>query len=173
MMLPSHLLASLLLGLLMARVRPFEARDWALALGFGVAIDLDHLLQFPAYVATHGTAALAPTAMMQWGGAWQGFMHGPWALALVVPAILVFRSPIPLVFWGLHMVQDFVIARHYVHFGGPVEWAIVGALLAAVLLVLQADRDGAPFLDHARRTFGLARVVAPAVADLPEPARGS
>jgi hypothetical protein len=53
------------------------------------------------------------------------------------------------------MVQDFVIARHYVHFGGPVEWAIVGALAALVVLVLQLDRNGAPFLDHAWRTFRL------------------
>ena len=168
MMLPSHLLASLLLGLLLCRVRPFEARDWALALGFGVAIDLDHLLQFPSYVATHGVAALSPTAMLQWGGAWQGFMHGPWALALVVPAMLAFRSPLPLVFWGLHMVQDFVIARHYVHFGGPVEWGIVALLLAAVVLVLHLGRDGAPLWDHALRTFGLlAPPAAPVEPDVP------
>jgi hypothetical protein len=155
MMLPSHLLASLLLGLLLARSRPLEARDWLLALGFGVVIDLDHLLQLPAYVATHGTAALTPTAVLHWGGAWQGFMHTGWALLLVVPAMLVFRSWLPLVFWGLHMLQDFVVARHLVRFGGPIEWLIVALLAGAVLLVLHLGRDGAPLLDHAWRTFGL------------------
>lgn len=154
-MLPSHLLASLLLGLLLARFRPFEARDWLLAVGFGVAIDADHLLQFPAYVATHGTAALTPTAMLHWGGAWQGFMHTGWALLLVLPAMLVFRSWLPLVFWGLHMVQDFVVARHYVHFGGVGEWVVVGAMAGLLVLVLHLGRDGAPFWEHAWRTFGL------------------
>ena len=170
MMLPSHLLATLLLGLLLARLRPMEARDWLLALAFGVVIDLDHVLQAPVYVATHGWAALTPAAMLQWGGAWQGFMHGPWALLLVVPAVVLFRSPLPLVFWGLHMVQDFVIARHYVRFGGPVEWAIVAVLAACLVLAVHAGRDGAGFLDHARRTFGLA--AAPALAE-GEPAPGA
>lgn len=166
-MLPSHLLATLLLGLLLSRVRPFKARDWLLALGFGVAVDLDHALQFPAYVAAHGVAALTPAAMLQWGGAWQGFMHGPWGLALVAPAVIAFRSPLPLVFWGLHMVQDFVVARHYVRFGGPAEWAIVALLAAAVLVALHLGRDGASLQDHAWRTFGLPPPAPAPVADVP------
>ena len=139
MMLPSHLLATLLLCLLVSLVRPVAPREWILALVFGVAIDLDHLLQLPTYVATHGAAALRPGAILQWGGAWQGFLHTPWALLVVVPAWLFFASWFPLAFWGLHMVQDFVIARHFVHFGGPVEWAIDVALLLLVAALFTRD----------------------------------
>ena len=54
MMFQSHLLATLLGCALVGLVRPMDARAWTLALLFGVAIDLDHLLQIPTYAATHG-----------------------------------------------------------------------------------------------------------------------
>ena len=160
MMLPSHLLATLLLGLVVCRVwRPFTRTQWLLAIGFGVAIDVDHLIQVPAYLAMHGTAALAPGQMLQWGAAWQGFMHTPWALLLVAPLALLYRSIVPFAFWGLHMAQDFVIARHYVPWGGPLEWAIVAALLAAVGALVWADhrRHGADrsLPRHVAMTFGV------------------
>ena len=139
MMFPSHLLATLLGCALLALVRPVSPREWLLAVSFGVLIDLDHVLQFPAYVATHGWSAATPAAMLEWGGAWQGFMHTPWALALVLPACFVFTSWFPLAFWGLHMVQDFVIARHLVRFGGPIEWAIDVALLAVLTMLVLRD----------------------------------
>lgn len=139
MMLPSHLLATLLGCALIGLVRPVAPREWALALAFGVAIDLDHLLQIPAYVASHGWQALTPATMSHWGASWQGFFHTPWALAVVAPACLLFTSWFPLAFWGLHMVQDFVIARHFVHFGGPVEWMIVGVLAALLAVVVIRD----------------------------------
>lgn len=158
MMLPSHLLATLLLGLLLSRLvrRPFGARDWLLAVGFGVAIDVDHLLQVPRYVMENGWGTfLRPAEMMAWGSQWQGFMHSAWALPLVVGATVAFRSPWPALFWGLHMVLDFVVARHYVRFGSGVEWVIVLLMAAAVGFLLHAGRGATPLLPHAARTFGL------------------
>lgn len=131
MMFPSHLLgaACLGLGIGLLRGRPFSRQEWTLALAFGVLIDLDHLLAIPAYVSQVGVAAaLDPTNSFSYGAAWQGFMHKPAALALVAPAMLLWRSAWPGVFWGLHMVQDFVIARHYVGFGSVEEFAIMGGL---------------------------------------------
>ena len=159
-MLPSHLLATLLLGLVASRAwRPFTRTQWLLAIGFGVAIDVDHLVQVPAYLAMHGTAALAPGQMLSWGSAWQGFMHTPWALLLVAPFALLYRSLVPFAFWGLHMAQDFVVARHYVHWGGAMEWAIVAALLAAVCALVWTDHQrrgaGRSLPRHAAVTFGV------------------
>lgn len=141
MMFPSHLLATLLAGLLLAKVRPWDAKAWALAVGFGVVIDLDHLLQIPRYAATHGgVASLAEVGeVMRWGADWQGFMHTPWAALVVLGACVVFASWAPAAFWGLHMFQDFVVAKHFVTFGGALEWAIVAALAALVLAVLAWD----------------------------------
>jgi hypothetical protein len=158
MMVQSHLLATLLLGLV-AGLR--SRRDWALAVGFGVAMDLDHLLQVPAYVATHRAAALDVGAAVRWGHEWQGFMHTPWALALVLPATLLWRSWIPLAFWALHLVLDFVVATRLVVFGSWQEYAVDAALVGALAAVvaLRHRRDGRPlsFARYALATFGLAR----------------
>lgn len=161
MMIQSHFLAAVLLGLILSRWRAFTPRDWALALGFSVVIDLDHLLQFPAYLATHGTAGLTPSTMLKWGHAWQGLMHTPWALALVLPFAIYYRSVVPVLFWGLHMVQDYVIAARFVVWGSGLEWIIDAALLLAVLGVFVWEHRAAPrhaFLHrHVAATFGLFR----------------
>lgn len=157
MMLPSHLLGTVLLGLLVSRWRPLSPTEWLLALAFGVAIDLDHLLQIPAYVQANGLAALRPEPMSRWGSNWQGFMHTPWALAVVLGAAVLSKSWVPPVFWALHMVQDFVIARHLVHFGGTLEWGIVAALALVVAALLLLDHRLAPrsprFVAHAVALF--------------------
>ena len=175
MMFPSHLLGTVLLGLLLSRIVPFQARDWVIALTFGVLIDLDHLLQIPAYIQANGLAALKPGEMAQWGGAWQGIMHKPVALALVGFASLALWSWLPLTFWGLHMFQDFVIARHFVTFGGPLEWAIIVALAGIVGLILVLDHRftapaGLSLRDHAAARFGIAALLIPAAAAAPDAA---
>ena len=139
MLLPSHLLATVAGCAILSRVRPLRRTEWLLALAFGVAIDLDHLLQIPAYVATHSWSDMTPAKIAAWGGAWQGFMHTPWALVTVVPACVAFRSLVPAAFWALHLVQDFVVARHLVVYGSATEWAIVGALLALVAALAVDD----------------------------------
>lgn len=163
-MFPSHLLGALLLGALISWARPLKPHEWLLALGFGVAIDLDHALQFPVYVASHGMAGLTPASMLTWGGAWQGFMHTPWALALVVPACMTYRTWVPAAFWLLHMFQDFVVARHYVAFGSATEWGIVLALLALVAALFVAEHRShgavAPFGRHVGARLGFDRVAA-------------
>lgn len=162
MMLPSHLLASLLVGLVLSQLRRFRPRDWFLAIGFGVAIDLDHLLQLRSFLLAHGgLGRMDASTVVHWGGSWQGFMHTPLALVLVIPAVLIFRSVVPAAFWLLHMFQDFVIARHYVVFGSPTEWAVDVALLAGVLGLLALDRwrhgSGAPLHLHAASLVGWTR----------------
>lgn len=144
MMLPSHLLGTVLLGLALSRLRPFAPKDWLLAVAFAVLIDLDHLLQLPGYLLANGVQGLDPRTMLQQGAAWQGFMHRSWAAFLVLGACLAFRSYVPAAFWLLHMTQDFVVATRYVHFGSPTEWAIVGALLAALVLLLLWEHRGVP-----------------------------
>lgn len=146
MMFPSHLAATVLLGMLLAKVRPFGAKEWLFALGFGVVIDLDHLFQLPRYAATHGgVSAFADVrSIVTWGADWQGFLHSPWAAILVLAFSVAAGSFVPFVFWGLHMVLDFVVARHFVPFGGGLELAILAAMAGAILAVVAWDGRSAP-----------------------------
>lgn len=141
MMFPSHLLATLLVCAGISFFLPLGPKHWALALLFGVVIDLDHLLQIPVYVATHGFAALTPGEITRWGANWQGFIHTPWALLVVLAACALFASWLPLVGWSLHMFQDFVIATRYVAFGSAMEWAIVGALASILAFIVVRDHQ--------------------------------
>lgn len=167
MMFPSHLLATLLVAYVASKVVPMTGKDWILAIAFGVAIDLDHLLQIPRYAATHGgIASLARVGeVVRWGAEWQGFMHTPWGLVAVAAACLLFASWAPALFWGLHLFQDFVVARHFVVFGGGVEFAAMAAL-AAVLLALMAwehrghaGRVAFPHYVRERVAFGVLSMV--------------
>lgn len=167
MMFPSHVLGALLLGGLWAFARPFSPRDWRLALGFAVAIDLDHVVQFPRYVMAAGTGGLEPGAMLRWGEEWQGFMHdATWGVPIALGASLLARSLVPLVFWLLHMAQDFVVATRFVVFGSLEEWLVVGALALAVAVVFVAQhrlaRDARSLVAHVALRFGV-----------PLPGRGS
>lgn len=159
MMLPSHLAATLILGFVLARWFPFDARAWILALAFGVAIDVDHLFQIPRYLATQvpqqGLAALNPAAILHYGAAWQGVFHNPlWGTVIVLAACLATWSLVPLVFWGLHMVLDFVVARHYVVFGSPTEFGVLAGMLAVLAALAwwhhRSFGEGAPFASWAR-----------------------
>lgn len=160
MMFPSHLLGALLVGGLLSRARPFKPRDWQLALAFAVAIDLDHLVQVPAYLASHGVAGATPTAMLRWGDAWQGFMHDAlWGSLATLGAAVFFRSLVPVAFWLLHMFQDFVVATDYVDFGSLAEWVVIAALALAVGVVFahdhRANGEGRAFHHHVAWRFGL------------------
>lgn len=157
MMFPSHLLATLLGCALLSLARPLGPREWLLALAFGVLIDLDHLLQIPAYIAANGWSQLTPAAITQWGNAWQGIMHTPWALLLILPTMILLGSWMPLAAWGLHMILDFVVARHLVHFGGPLEWTIIATMLGALTILAIRDHH-LHGNDAALREHVLARV---------------
>jgi hypothetical protein len=168
MMAQTSLLAAALLGLAWARgvaKRPLGRTEWTLAVAFAVLIDLDHLENLPRYLATHGgVRAFDATTALHWGMQWQGFLHTPWALVLVVPACLVFRSLVPAAFWGLHMVLDFVVATKLVVWGSADEWLLDAALAVALAVVLAlslagARRSHAPGLTwrrHLAVTFALA-----------------
>lgn len=159
MMFPSHLLGTLILGLVVSRGRPLSANEWLLALAFGVAIDLDHALQFPGYVLANGLSGLTPSAMFAWGASWQGFMHAAWGLLAALGFAFAFRSWVPPVFWGLHMGLDFFVAMRFVPFGSALEWALIavasGAVAALFVLHQRWVGDARSLSTHVVHTLGL------------------
>lgn len=148
-MLPTHLAASLVLGLLLARTVGMDARAWMLALLFGVAIDVDHLFEVPAYLAVAVPekgllAAVSPAALLAHGGGWTSFFHEPPGAAVAASVALAFGTAVPAAFWLLHVGLDRLVARDVVPFAGPLEWALLVALAAVAHALARSElaRDG-------------------------------
>lgn len=140
MMLPTHLVATILLGLVLARVWPgWDARSWMLAIAFGVAIDIDHFAQVPGYLATQlpaqGLAALSPAALKAYGGGWSAFFHQPIGAAVVFAVAVALHDAVPVLAWSLHRGLDTLVGRGIVEFAGPVELLLL-AVLAGLVAVL-------------------------------------
>lgn len=103
---PTHLLATLLIGYILKLSTSYE---WALAIGFGVAIDIDHiamLLKFkrlaPKHWHTLGDGSLMLHSPLQ----------EPTTVLLVAPLSLLLHTAIPLIFWALHVSLDtFMLSR--------------------------------------------------------------
>jgi len=147
MMLPTHLAATLVGCLLLARWRGLDREGWTLALLFGVAIDVDHLLEVPAYLAAawpaRGLAAFSPGALAGHGAGWHSIFHAP-AFGLVVAAVAIgLRTAVPLAAWALHQTMDWAVGAG-VGFATPAEFALLAALLAALAFLAR---------DHVRRTW--------------------
>ncbi|MGQ9586759.1 MAG: hypothetical protein ACUVT7_00010 [Thermoplasmata archaeon] len=101
----THLIVSLLLIQLFL----LDRNDAFVALLFGVFIDVDHILGLKDYVQANGfSAVLDFDSLSHAEGHWKSLMHSPTAVAIVAPLALASRLAIPLVFWGVHILMDYV-----------------------------------------------------------------
>ena len=100
MLMLTHILATYVLGRIVGLSAPYE---WGLALVFGVAVDLDHLV--PPWKLKYFTP--------EWGFSSKDtpeIVHSPiqepTAALMIAPLSLLLKTPIPLLFWGLHAILD-------------------------------------------------------------------
>jgi len=101
----THLIVSLLLIQLFL----LDRNDAFVALLFGVLIDVDHVLGLKNYAQANGLAAMLDfDSLMHADGHWKSLMHNPIAVAIVAPLAFAYRMAIPLVFWGVHILMDYV-----------------------------------------------------------------
>jgi len=101
----THLIVSLLLIYLLT----LDRNDAFIALLFGVFIDLDHLFGLKEYAEARGIEALFDVeALSNPGGQWKSMMHSPIAVMVVGPVATASRLAIPLIFWGMHVLMDYV-----------------------------------------------------------------
>ncbi len=101
----THLIVTLLLITLLN----LDKNDSFVALLFGVFIDVDHLLGLKDYVAANGLASVLDLGdLMQPEGQWKSMFHNPVAVMVVGPVSTGSRLALPLLFWGVHMVMDYL-----------------------------------------------------------------
>jgi hypothetical protein len=77
--------------------------DVALAYGFGVAVDVDHLLKAPFYLRAVGLKDKR-------GYYWRSSLQEPVAFLWIIPLCLFLGSFVPIVFFTMHLLMDYSVS---------------------------------------------------------------
>lgn len=105
------------------------------ALAFGVFIDIDHFWGLCSYVKAEGLTNISNISdMMASDVQWKSVLHSPVSLAMIVPLSSSFRFFIPTIFWGSHIVMDFM-QQNFLGIASPAEFAIFGILLVSIIFL--------------------------------------
>jgi hypothetical protein len=141
----THLVVSLLLIELLT----LDRNDAFVALLFGVFIDFDHLIGLEKYAKANGIRAVFNfDSLTHAGGQWKSLMHSPMAIGVVGPLSVASRLMVPLLFWGVHILMDFVEENYLGNFSAP-----EAMLLAIASIGLVTMRYGRYLQSYAEGTF--------------------
>jgi len=79
-----------------------HGRDAVLAYGFGVAVDIDHLLKAPFYLRSEGFKSHR-------GYYWRSSLQEPVAFLWIVPLCFFLRTAVPALFFAVHLAMDYAV----------------------------------------------------------------
>jgi hypothetical protein len=94
----THALATML-GV---QVLDLHGRDRALAVAFGMGVDLDHAVKAPFYLRAVGLRDKR-------GYYWRSSLQEPVALLWIVPLSLFLGTIVPIVFFAVHVAMDYSV----------------------------------------------------------------
>ncbi len=122
-------------ALLLVQLLNLDRNDAFVAMLFGVFIDVDHLFGLVKYTESNGIHAVFDLhKMMTPGGQWKSLLHAPIAAAVVMPLSTAFRLAVPLLFWGVHLLMDYVEQAYLGNFSGVEAGLLIFAGLGLVTL---------------------------------------
>jgi hypothetical protein len=132
MLTTTHILAVVLIGLFLN----LNKDEWFIALTFGVAIDLDHVLAAPRYISDNGLAAILRPSWDDGSGLpWRSLMHYPVAAFVVVPLSIGWRYFVPLLFWSTHLGIDYIQSATLAY-SAPVEIVFMTACTVGIVFLV-------------------------------------
>jgi hypothetical protein len=94
----THALATML-GV---QVLDLHGRDRALAVAFGMGVDVDHAVKAPFYLRAVGLRDKR-------GYYWRSSLQEPVALLWIVPLSLFLGTVVPLLFFAIHVAMDYSV----------------------------------------------------------------
>lgn len=103
MLMPTHLLITCMLGQALGFSTFYE---WGLALIFGVAIDLDHLIplwKLKYFTPQYGFTGKETPVILH------SVLNEPTGILLIAPLSFILGTSIPLFFWVLHIFLDLLV----------------------------------------------------------------
>lgn len=95
----THILATTL-GV---QVLGLHDRDVALAYGFGVAVDIDHVVKAPFYLRAVGLKDKR-------GYYWRSSLQEPVAFLWIIPLCLFLGTLVPVLFFAIHLAMDYSVS---------------------------------------------------------------
>jgi hypothetical protein len=95
----THILATTLGVQLMG----LHGGETVLAYTFGVAVDVDHAVKAPFYLKAVGLANKR-------GYYWRSSLQEPVALLWILPLCLLLRTPVPAIFFLIHVAMDYSVS---------------------------------------------------------------
>jgi len=105
--------------LFLVQLLTLDRNDAFIAILFGVFIDLDHLSGLAKYTKANGVGAIFDfESLMNPGGQWKSILHTPMAAAMIAPLSFVSKLGVPLLFWSVHLLMDFVEQNFLGNFSG-------------------------------------------------------
>lgn len=102
MIFSTHILVTTALGKIMGLQ---TARDWFLAFLFGVLVDLDHLKVLRKKYRPNQDWIRFFTR--EWPI--RSFLQEPFSLFWVAPLSFFLKTPVPMIFWSLHVFLDYLV----------------------------------------------------------------
>ncbi len=80
-----------------------EGREVVLAYGFGVGVDVDHIVKAPLYLRKNGLKN-------EKNYHWRTSLQEPIALLWIIPLSIFLRSYAPVIFFLLHCLLDYLVS---------------------------------------------------------------
>lgn len=94
------------------RMLNLHGQDMFLAYAFGVLIDIDHVIKIPLYFKKHNyklTDVFKKPLPRERYYNWRTPLQEPIALLWIVPLGIFINSPVPVIFFILHILLDYSI----------------------------------------------------------------
>jgi len=127
----------ILVVVILIKLLHLDRNEAFVAILFGVLLDLDHLMGIPAYIGEYGWVAVFNIdSLLHNDVQWKSSMHGTEAFLVVSAISLLLRMYIPLLFWALHVLMDWIQVSYW----NIVAWPEVLLVLGFTALMFYMER---------------------------------
>lgn len=100
-----------------------EGADIFLAYGFGIGVDIDHLVKAPLYYKKHKFQKVRHYH-------WRTSLQEPVSLLWIVPLSIFLQTPVPVIFFLLHVFLDYLMSYEKMPFFPFSKWKTSGFLVS-------------------------------------------
>jgi len=132
----------LLVVIILIRLLKLDHNEAFVALLFGFLLDLDHLMGIPSFINEYGWVAIFNIdSLLHNEVQWKSAMHSSEAFIVVSVISIFFRMYIPIMFWSIHILMDWVQVTYWNIIAWPelIIMIIFGIILLSIEFRIYSD----------------------------------